>query len=101
MMDEQDSNTAPDEQPAFEVTRRTVIETDCAVTRQAAVGTPDAGMTRKEIPRDQRRPIVTATIAAAAVAVAIGIAASRSMVAGPEAKPALTSRNHLPSISAP
>src|SRR5258708_7031018 len=27
MMDEQDSNTAPDEQPAFEVTRRTVIET--------------------------------------------------------------------------
>jgi xanthine dehydrogenase YagT iron-sulfur-binding subunit len=27
MMDEQESNTAPDEQPAFEVTRRTVIET--------------------------------------------------------------------------
>jgi xanthine dehydrogenase YagT iron-sulfur-binding subunit len=27
MMDEQDSNTPPDEQPAFEVTRRTVIET--------------------------------------------------------------------------
>src|SRR6201990_346842 len=27
MMDEQDSNTAPDEQPAFEVTRRAVIET--------------------------------------------------------------------------
>jgi xanthine dehydrogenase YagT iron-sulfur-binding subunit len=27
MMDEQDSNTEPDEQPAFEVTRRTVIET--------------------------------------------------------------------------
>jgi xanthine dehydrogenase YagT iron-sulfur-binding subunit len=27
MMDEQDSNTASDEQPAFEVTRRTVIET--------------------------------------------------------------------------
>jgi xanthine dehydrogenase YagT iron-sulfur-binding subunit len=26
-MDEQDSNTAPDEQPTFEVTRRTVIET--------------------------------------------------------------------------
>ena len=26
-MDEQDSDSAPDEQPAFEVTRRTVIET--------------------------------------------------------------------------
>jgi xanthine dehydrogenase YagT iron-sulfur-binding subunit len=48
MMDEQDSNTAPDEQPAFEVTRRTVIETGAtallltALPRAAlAAGTAD------------------------------------------------------------
>jgi hypothetical protein len=46
----------------------------------------------------RRQPIVAAAIAAAAI-LAIGLAASRSIAAGPEAAPAPRASGYLPSIS--
>ena len=80
-MDEHDSSTTPDEQPTFEVTRRPVIET----------GTTALLLSR-------RYAIAVAAIAAAVV-VAIGLGASRTVAAEPDAAPSPHANDYLPSIS--
>jgi hypothetical protein len=57
-------------------------------------------MTRMEATSGGRRPIAVAAIAIAAAAIlAVGLAASRSVAAGPEATPASQATEYLPSIS--
>jgi xanthine dehydrogenase YagT iron-sulfur-binding subunit len=53
-MDEQDSNTAPDEQPAFEVTRRTVIETGATALLLTAL--PHAALAAGTVDDDASYP---------------------------------------------
>jgi xanthine dehydrogenase YagT iron-sulfur-binding subunit len=54
MMDEQDSNAAPDEQPAFEVTRRTVIETGTTALLLTAL--PRAALAAGTVDDDASQP---------------------------------------------
>jgi hypothetical protein len=57
-------------------------------------------MTRMEAPSRRRRPVAVAAIAIAAAAIlAVGIAASRSVAAGPEATASPQATEYLPSIS--
>ena len=57
-------------------------------------------MTRMEAPSRRRRPVAAAAIAIAATAIlAVGVAASRSVAAGPEVTPSPQATEYLPSIS--
>ena len=57
-------------------------------------------MTRMEAPSRRRRPVAAAAIAIAATAIlAVGVAASRSVAAGPEVTPSPPATEYLPSIS--
>jgi hypothetical protein len=57
-------------------------------------------MTRMDAPSRRRRPIAVAAIAIGAAAIlAVGLAASRSVAAGPDAAPSPQETGYLPSIS--